>query len=182
VVGYKVWRNFREFIFSVVGEQPLGASCSSEIHRRFIAICSPAPSTQTKKEVVHTSLAMKVLLEALFAALVLIIALASMLALAYYHTQTTIERSPQASESFAVVASEDGESYRLVEWEASCEVWALQSESDIVEVNFSESEPQECRVQMRPFLANTRHPGVRATDGHRAEPSSENLSSTHSGE
>ena len=126
----------------------------------------------------HTSLAMKVLLEAFFAALVLIIALVSMFALANYHTQTTIERSPQASKSFAVVASEDGESYRLVEWEASCEGWAVQSESDIVEVNIYEPAAEECRVHMRPFLANARHPGVRPTSGHRAEPSSENLPSS----
>jgi hypothetical protein len=122
---------------------------------------------------VHTSLAMKLLLEALFATLVLIIALVSMVALANYHTQSTIERFPPAAQSFAVVASEDGESYQLVEWDASCEGWVVQSEGDI-EVKFYESEAEECRLQIRPFLASTRHPGVRPTDGHRAEPSSGN--------
>jgi hypothetical protein len=125
---------------------------------------------------------MKLLLEALFAALVLMVVLVSMVALANYHQQTTIKTLPPAPQNFAVVASEDGESYQLVEWDASCdEVWGVQSESDI-EVNFSEFEAEACNLQSRPFLATSRHPGVRPTDGHRAEPSSENPPSRHFGE
>ena len=123
---------------------------------------------------------MKLLLEGLFAALMLIVVLVSMAALANYHEQRTIETHPPAPRSFAVVASEDGESYQLVEWDASCdEVWGVQRESDIaVEVNLIALEAQkECGVQIRPFLATSRHPGVRPTDGHRAKPSSENTPS-----
>jgi hypothetical protein len=118
---------------------------------------------------------MKLLLEALFASLVLIVVLMSIVALAKYHEQTNLKTPPPAPQSFAVVASEDSESYQLVEWDASCDaVLGGQSESDIVdEVNFSEFEAEACRVQIRPFLATSRHPGVRPTDGHRAEPSSE---------
>jgi hypothetical protein len=135
--------------------------------------------------VVHSSRAMKLLLEALFASLVLIVVLVSMVALAKYHEQTTLKSPPPAPQSFAVVASEDCESYQLVEWDASCdEVLGDQSESDIVvEVNFSALEAEACKVQIRPFLATSRHPGVRPTDGHRAEPSSENAYlSRHLGE
>ena len=98
----------------------------------------------------HSSRAMKLLLEALFASLVLIVVLMSMVALANYHEQTTLKTPPPAPQSFAVVASEDGESYQLVEWDASCdEVLGAQSESDIVdEVNFSALEAEACRVQI----------------------------------
>jgi hypothetical protein len=133
--------------------------------------------TQTKKGV-HSSRTMKLLLEALFAALVLMVVLVSMVALANYHEQTIIKTPPPATQNFAVVASEDGESYELVEWDASCEVWGVQSESDI-EVNFSEFEAEACRLRIRPLVATSRHPGVRPTDGHRAAPSSENLPSRH---
>jgi hypothetical protein len=126
---------------------------------------------------------MKLLLEGLFAALMLIIVLVSMVALANYHEQRTLEKPPPATQSFAVVASEDGESYQLVEWNASCEARGVQSESDIVEVNFSALEAQEeCGVHIRPFLATTRHPGVKPSHGRRAEPSSENTASRQSGE
>jgi hypothetical protein len=155
--------------------------------RKFIVISSlydllRLENSASKKGVVHSSLAMKLLLEGLFAALMLIVVLVSMVALANYHEQRTIERSPPATQNVAVVASEDGESYQLVEWDASCdEVWGVQSESDI-EVNFSEFEAEACNLQSRPFLATSRHPGVRPTDGHRAEPSSENPPSRHFGE
>ena len=130
----------------------------------------------------HSSRAMKLLLEALFASLVLIVVLMSIVALANYHEQTTLKTLPPAPQSFAVVASEDGETYQLVEWDASCdEVLGAQSESDI-EVNFSALEAEACRVHIRPFLATSRHPGVRPTDGHRAEPSSQNLPSRKVGE
>ena len=109
---------------------------------------------------------MKLLLEGLFATLVLIVVLVSMLALANYHQQRTIEeRHTPEAQSFAVVASEDGETYELVEWEASCdEVLGVQRGSGIVvEVNFNELEAQEeeeeCGVHIRAFLATTRHPG-----------------------
>jgi hypothetical protein len=122
---------------------------------------------------------MKLLLEALFAALVLMVVLVSMVALAKYHEQTIIKTPPPAPQNFAVVASEDGEFYELVEWDASCdEVLGVQSESDI-EVNFSEFEAEACRLRIRPLVATSRHPGVRPTDGHRAAPSSENLPSRH---
>jgi hypothetical protein len=125
----------------------------------------------------QSSLAMKLLLEALFAALVLMVVLVSLVALANYHEQTIIKTPPPAPQNFAVVTSEDGGSYQLVEWDASCDaVLGFQRESDIaVEVNLISLEAQkECGVQIRPFLATSRHPGVRPTDGHRAKPSSEN--------
>ena len=132
----------------------------------------------------HSSRAMKLLLEALFASLVLIVMLVSMVAFAKYHEQRTIKTPPPAPQSFAVVTSEDGVPYQLVEWDASCdEVLGVGSESDIVvEVNFSTLEAEACRLQVRPFVATSRHPGVRPTDEHRAEPFSENFPSMHSGE
>jgi hypothetical protein len=140
--------------------------------RKFILISSlydllRLENSASKKGVVYSSLAMKLLLEGLFAALMLIVVLVSMVALANYHEQRTIERSPPATQNVAVVASEDGESYQLVEWDASCdEVLGVQSESDIVEVNFSALEAQEeCGVHIRPFLATTRHPGVKPSHG-----------------
>jgi SAM-dependent MidA family methyltransferase len=72
---------------------------------------------------------------------------------------------PPEAQSFAVVASEDGESYQLAEWDTSCDVvLGGQSESDIVvEVNFSAlaAQEEECGVHIRPFLTTTRHPGVK---------------------
>ena len=131
----------------------------------------------------QSSLAMKLLLEALFAALVLMVVLVGLVALAKYHEQTIIKTPPPAPQNFAVVTSEDGVSYQLVEWDASCDaVLGFQSESGIVEVNFSEFQAEACGLRSRPFLATSRHPGVRPTDGHRAEPSSENSASRPSAE
>jgi hypothetical protein len=123
--------------------------------------------------------------EGLFATLVLIVVVVSMLALANYHQQRTIEeRHTPEAQSFAVVASEDGETYELVAWEASCdEVLGVLSESG-VEVNFStlETQEEECGVHIRPFLATTRHPGVRPTDGRRVESSSKTSNPRRFGE
>ena len=119
-------------------------------------------------------------------ALMLVSELVGLVALAKQHTQTTTETPSPRTESFAIIASDDGEAYYWVEWDASsCEVWGVQRESDI-KANISESEAQECRVHIRPYLATTtRQPGVvRLAGGHRAEPStSENASSSrHLGE
>ena len=131
---------------------------------------------------------MKLLLQGWLLALVLIVELVGVVTLAKYYTQTTTETPPPAAQkSFAIVASADGEAYQWVEWDASsCGVWGVQreSESSVVEANiFSEAEAQECRVHIRPHLATTtRHPGVvRSAGGHRAEPATEDSSSTHLG-
>ncbi len=120
---------------------------------------------------------MKLLLEGLLVALVLVAELVGLIALATRYT-TTIEAHPLEQGSFAIVASADGEgeAYQRVEWDASsCGVWGVQreSESSVVEANFlSGSEAQDCRVHIRPHLATTtRHPGVVGpTGGHRPEP------------
>ena len=131
---------------------------------------------------------MKLLLEGLLMALMLISELVGLVALAKHYTQTTTEPPSPWAESFAIIASDHGEAYKWVEWDAaSCGVWGVQreSESSVVEANISEAEAQECRVHIRPYLATTtRQPGVvRPTGGHRPEPTtSENSSSTHSGE
>jgi hypothetical protein len=137
---------------------------------------------------------MKLLLEGLLVALVLVAELVGLVALATRYTTTEAHPSEsRGSLAIAVVASEDGggETYRRVEWDpSSCGAWAVRrnsSESSGVEANsssFSEAEAQEeCRSRIRPHLATTRHPGVRPTGGHRPEPAtSENSSSTHSGE
>ncbi len=142
---------------------------------------------------------MKLLLEGLVVALVLVAELVGLAALATrYSSSTTAEAHPSESRgslAIVVVASEDaaggggGEAYRRVEWDpSSCGAWGVRRESESgVEANsssFSESEAQdECRVHIRSHLATTRHPGVRPTDGHRPEPaSSENSPSRHLGE
>ncbi len=67
---------------------------------------------------------MKLLLEGLLMALVLIVELVGLVALAkHYYTQTTTETPSPRTESFAIVASDDGEGYQWVEWDASCGVW-----------------------------------------------------------
>jgi len=128
---------------------------------------------------------MKLLLEGLLMALVLIVELVGLVALAKHYTQTTTETPPPRAESFAIIASDHGEGYRWVEWDASsCEVWGVQRESDI-KANISEAEAEKCRVHIRPYLATTtRQPGVvRSAGGHRAEPTtSENFPSRHFGE
>jgi hypothetical protein len=123
---------------------------------------------------------MRLLLEGLLVALVLVAELVGLIALAARHTTTTTTEAHPLLEqgSFAIVASDDGEgeAYQRVEWDASsCGVWGVQreSESSVVEANFfSESEVQDCRVHIRPHLATTtRQPGVvRPTGGHRPEP------------
>ncbi len=121
---------------------------------------------------------MKLLLEGLLVALVLVAELVGLVTLAArYTTTTTTEAHPLEQGSFAIVASDDGEgeAYQRVEWDASsCGVWGVQreSESSVVEATFfSESEVQDCRVHIRPHLATTtRQPGVRPTGGHRPEP------------
>jgi hypothetical protein len=135
---------------------------------------------------------MKLLVQGWLLALVLIVELVGLVALAkHYYTQTTIETPPPTTQkNIAIVASDDGEGYQWVEWDASCGVvvWGVQreSESSVVEANiFSEAEAQECRVHIRPHLATTtRQPGVvRPTGGHRPEPTtSENSPSTPLGE
>ena len=121
---------------------------------------------------------MKLLLEGLLVALVLVAELVGLVALATRYTTT--EAHPSERGSIAIVASEDGggETYRRVEWDpSSCGAWGVRrnsSESSGVEANssFSEAEAQEeCRIGIRPHLATTRHPGVRpTTGGHRPEP------------
>jgi hypothetical protein len=130
---------------------------------------------------------MRLLLEGLLVALVLVAELVGLIALAARYPTT--EAHPLEQGSFAIVASDDGEgeAYQRVEWDASsCGVWGVQreSESSVVEANFfSESEVQDCRVHIRPHLATTRQPGVRPTGGQRPEPTtSENSPSTHSDE
>ena len=134
---------------------------------------------------------MRLLLEGLLVALVLMAELVGLVTLAAkYTTTTTTEAHPLLEQgSFAIVASADGEGYQWVEWGASsCGVWGVQreSESSVVEANiFSEAEAQGCRVHIRPHLATTtRHPGVvRPTGGHRPKPTtSENSPSRHLGE
>ncbi len=119
---------------------------------------------------------MKLLLEGLLVALVLVAELVGLIALATRYT-TTIEAHPLEQGSFAIVASDDGEgeAYQRVEWDASsCGVRGVERKSDRSgEANFlSGSEAQDCRVHIRPHLATTtRQPGVvRPTGGHRPEP------------
>jgi hypothetical protein len=108
-----------------------------------------------------------------------------LVALAKQHTQPTTETPSPRTESFAIIASDDGEASYWVEWDASCEVRGVQRESDI-KANISESEAEDCGVHIRPYLATTtRQPGVvRLAGGHRAESTtSENASSSrHLGE
>jgi hypothetical protein len=132
---------------------------------------------------------MKLLLEGLLVALVLMCELVSLVALGS-------EMHPPAQERFTIIRSDDGggEAYWCVEWEgsSSCSVvWEVQRAGDIVEVNSSsESEgdtigqaKEDCRgVHIRPHLATSRQPGVRFTGRHRAQPTSENSNSTHFGE
>jgi hypothetical protein len=138
---------------------------------------------------------MKLLLEGLLVALVLVAELVGLVALATRYTTTEAHPSEsRGSLAIVVVASEDGggETYRRVEWDpSSCGAWGVRrnsSESSGVEANsssFSEAEAQEeCRIRIRPHLATTRHPGVRpTTGGHRPEPAtSENSSTKHLGE
>ena len=123
---------------------------------------------------------MKLLVAGWLLALVLISELVGLVALAkHYYTQTTTETPPPpAAWNFAIVASDDGEGYQWVEWDASScggVVWGVQRESkSSVEANiFSEAEAQEeCRVHIRPHLATTtRQPGVvRPTGGQHPEP------------
>jgi hypothetical protein len=124
---------------------------------------------------------MKLLLEGLLMALVLMCALVGVVTVGR-HTVAT-ETHPSAVGSFTIVASGDGdEAYRWVEWDASCSVWDVQSEGDIVEVNSPEAEgaitgeAKDCRGgHLRAHIATTRQPGaVRPTGGHRAESTSEN--------
>src|ERR671915_1248912 len=98
---------------------------------------------------------MKLLLEGLLVALVLVAELVGLVALATRYTTT--EAHPSERGSIAIVASEDGEAYRRVEWDpSSCGAWAVRrnsSESSGVEANssFSEAEAQEeCRIGIRP--------------------------------
>jgi hypothetical protein len=126
---------------------------------------------------------MKLLLGGLLMALMLISELVGLVALAKY-TETTTETPSPRTESFAIITSDHGEAYYWVEWNASCEVWGVQRESDI-KANISESEAEDCGVHIRPYLATTtRQPGVvRSAGGHRAELTSENASSSrHLGE
>ena len=119
---------------------------------------------------------MKLLLEGLLVALVLVAELVGLVALATRYTTT--EAHPSERGSIAIVASEDGEAYRRVEWDpSSCGAWAVRRNSSDrgVEANsssFSETEAQEeGRIGIRPHLATTRQPGVRpTTGGHRPEP------------
>ena len=130
---------------------------------------------------------MKLLLEGLVVALVLIAELVGLVVLATRYTTTTTEARPlESGGSLAIVASDDGAAYRRVEWDgSSCGVWGVRWESESsVEVNsFSESDAQECTIRIRPHLTTARHPGGRPTGGHRPEPTtSENASSRHLGE
>jgi hypothetical protein len=140
---------------------------------------------------------MKLLLEGLFATLVLMCELVGLVALAKPTETTTSETTPPpAQESFTtIVASDDGKSYQWVKWEGSYSVRDLQSSSEgdiAVEVNSPEAErasisgeAKHCRVvHIRPHLPNTRQPGaVGSSGGHRAESTSENTpSSRHFGE
>jgi hypothetical protein len=130
---------------------------------------------------------MKLLVQGWLLALVLIVELVGLVALAKHYAQTTIETPPPAAWNFAIVASDDGEGYQWVEWDASCGVWGFQRErarESRVEANiFSEAEAEKCRVHIRPHLATTRQPGVRPTGGQRAEPTtSENSPSRYLGE
>jgi hypothetical protein len=158
------------------------------LHPKFIVASSPCAylvllaSAERGKVVVEReevsayshALAMKLLLEGLLVALVLVAELVSLVALATRYTTTETHPSEsRGSLAIAVVASEDGggEAYRRVEWDpSSCGAWAVRSnssESSGVEANsssFSEAEAQEeCRIGIRPHLATTRHPGVRPT-------------------
>jgi hypothetical protein len=107
---------------------------------------------------------MKLLLEGLLAALVLVAELVGLIALATGYTTTT-EAHPLEQGSFAIVASDDGEgeAYQWVEWDASsCGVRGVQrkSESSVDANFFSASEAQDCRVHIRPHLATTRPPAL----------------------
>jgi hypothetical protein len=135
-----------------------------------------------------TTLTMKLLLEGLLVALVLMCALVSVAALGR-HTVAT-ETHPPAAGSFTIVASDDrGGAYRWVEWDgsssSSCSgvVWEVQR----ADPSSSESEAggiigeakEDCRgVHIRPHLATSRQPSARpTTGGHRAHPTSEYPSS-----
>jgi hypothetical protein len=137
----------------------------------------------------HSIRAMKLLLEGLLVALVLVAELVGLSALATrYATTTEAHPSEQGSLAIVVGSDDDSEAYQLVEWEpSSCGAWAPRSKSESsIEANSSSSESEaqeECRVHIRPHLATTRHPGVRPTDEHRPEPAtSENSPSRQLGE
>ena len=140
---------------------------------------------------------MKVLLEGLFVAVVLLLELVGVVVLG--RSTVTTETYPLASWNAApttyIVTSEDDEDGGVywVEWEnASCSGWGGPGEGGFeryFEVNSAESEvvgrgeAAGCRGHLRPHVATTRQPGVRPSGGHRAEPASENAaSSRHLGE
>ena len=137
---------------------------------------------------------MKVLLEGLFVALVLMLELVGVVMLG--RSTLTTEAHPSlmagrgATTKYIVVGSDDDGGAYWVEWEdPSCGVWGVLGEGDTVEnleVNRSETEvvgtgeAAGCRGHLRPQAATTRQPGVRRTGGHPAVPTtSENASSRH---
>ena len=125
---------------------------------------------------------MKVLLEGLFVALVLVLELVGVVVLGRY-TVATETHSPAAGSAttrYIVTSDEDGGVY-WVEWEdPSCGGWGVPREGDTenFEVNRSKSEvvgigeAAGCRGHLRPHAATTRQPGVSPTGGHQAGPTS----------
>ena len=131
---------------------------------------------------------MKLLLEGLLMALVLVVELVGLITLGKHSVST--EAHPPAQGSFSVVATQDDGDYLWVEWEgSSCGVWEVQR-GGALRVNSPEAEggvngeEGDCRgVRVRPHLASTRHPGVdRLTGEHRPQPTSGNLPSPTLGE
>jgi hypothetical protein len=137
---------------------------------------------------------MKVLLEGLFVALVLVLELVGVVVLgrSTLITETYPPTGGRATTTTYIVTSDDdnGGAY-WVEWEdPSCGGWEVPREGDTenFEVNRSKSEvvgigeAAGCRGHLWPHAATMRQPGVRPTGGHQAGPTSENAPSTHSGE
>ena len=139
---------------------------------------------------------MKVLLEGLFVVVVLLLELVGVVVLG--RSTVTAETYPLASWNAApttyIVTSEDDEDGGAywVEWEnASCSGWGAGEDAfeRFFEVNRSESEvvgrgkAAGCRGHLRPHVPTIRQSSVGPSGGHRAEPASENAtSSRHLGE
>jgi hypothetical protein len=137
---------------------------------------------------------MKVLLEGLFVALVLVLEMVGVVVLGKSTLSTQAYPSAQGSATTMYTGTFDGERGTYwVEWEdPSCGMWwSLEEEDDIenFEVNRSElevvgiGEAAGCRSHLRPYATTARHPGYRPpSGGHRADPTSENTPSRHLGE
>jgi hypothetical protein len=129
---------------------------------------------------------MKLFLEGLFVAVVLVLELVGVVVLgrSTLATETYPLASRGATPVTYIIAThdhEDGGSY-WVEWETpSCGLLGVPGDGDTEHFQVSHSgkevvgigEAAGCRAHLRPHAATTRQPGVSPSGGHRADPASE---------